>query len=197
MNNGNQPRQSMLVVDDDESLRELLYEVISHLGHAVVTAVDGIDALEKLIEDHFDVVITDLSMPRMDGIELIKRIDAEFDNVDIIAITGYHTEIKYTDVIDIGASDFISKPFKLNELEAKINRIIRERELRAELRRLSIRDGLTGLYNRRYFDENLKREASRALRQHYGLFLLLIDVDNFKQLNDTYGHLAGDECLRQ
>jgi len=112
-------------------------------------------------------------------------------------VTGYQEEYKYTDVIEIGASDFISKPFNINELEAKINRIIRERELRAELKRLSIRDGLTSLYNRRYFDENLKREAIRAFRQRYGLFLLLVDVDNFKEYNDQFGHQKGDDLLKE
>ncbi|MEJ2365459.1 MAG: GGDEF domain-containing protein [Deltaproteobacteria bacterium] len=69
--------------------------------------------------------------------------------------------------------------------------------MRAELKRLSIRDGLTGLYNRRYFDENLKREAIRAFRQHYGLFLLLVDVDNFKDYNDQFGHQKGDDLLKE
>ena len=115
----------------------------------------------------------------------------------MLTVTGYQTEYRYTDVIEIGASDFISKPFNVNELEAKINRIIRERELRAELKRLSIRDGLTSLYNRRYFDENLQREAIRAVRQHYGLFLLLVDVDNFKEYNDKFGHQKGDELLKE
>jgi diguanylate cyclase (GGDEF)-like protein len=184
-------------VDDDAEMLELLDEVVSQLGHTSVTAVDGIDALEKLEEDHFDIVITDISMPRMDGIELTKRVRAEFEDTDVLTVTGYQTEYRYTDVIEIGASDFISKPFNVNELEAKINRIIRERELRAELKRLSIRDGLTSLYNRRYFDENLQREAIRAVRQHYGLFLLLVDVDNFKEYNDKFGHQKGDELLKE
>jgi diguanylate cyclase (GGDEF)-like protein len=159
--------------------------------------VDGVDALEKLGEKQFDIVITDINMPRMDGIELTKQIKADYEDVDVVTVTGYETEYKYTDVMEIGASDFISKPFNINELEAKINRIIRERELRAELTRLSIRDGLTGLYNRRHFDDNLKREAMRAFRQHYGLFLLLIDVDNFKEYNDKFGHQKGDELLKE
>lgn len=176
---------------------DLLHEVVSQLGHDSMTAVDGVDALEKLEENQFDIVITDISMPRMNGIELTKRIKADLEDTDVLVVTGYQEEYKYTDVIEIGASDFISKPFNINELEAKINRIIRERELRAELKRLSIRDGLTGLYNRRYFDENLKREAIRAFRQHYGLFLLLVDVDNFKDYNDQFGHQKGDELLKE
>ena len=188
---------SVLYVDDDEEMLALLHEVVSQLGHTSVTAVDGVDALEKLELDQFDIVITDISMPRMDGIELTKQIKAYLEDVDVLVVTGYQEEYKYTDVIEIGASDFISKPFNINELEAKINRILRERDLRAELKRLSIRDGLTGLYNRRYFDENLKREAIRAFRQHYGLFLLLVDVDNFKEYNDQFGHQKGDDLLKE
>lgn len=189
--------KSVLCVDDDPEVRELLHEIISHLGHNSKTAVDGIGALEKLADDHFDIVITDINMPRMDGIELIKRIKTEFDDVDVIAITAYEMTYKYTDIIELGASDFISKPFNVNELEAKLNRILRERRLRVGLRRLSTRDGLTGLYNRRYFDENLKHEASRAFRQNYSLYLLFIDLDGFKAYNDKYGHQQGDKLLRE
>jgi diguanylate cyclase (GGDEF)-like protein len=192
-----QTSYSVLSVDDDEEMIGLLHEVVSQLGHVSVTAVDGVDAFEKLGESEFDIIITDISMPRMNGIELTKRVKTDFEDIDVVVVTGYQEEYKYTDVIEIGASDFISKPFNINELEAKINRIIRERELRAELKRLSIRDGLTSLYNRRYFDENLKREAIRAFRQRYGLFLLLVDVDNFKEYNDQFGHQKGDDLLKE
>jgi diguanylate cyclase (GGDEF)-like protein len=188
--------KTILCVDDDPGIRELLHEIITHLGHRVITAVDGIDALEKLTDDHFDIVITDISMPRMDGIELIKRIKTDFDDVDVIAITAYEMTYQYTDIIALGASDFISKPFNVDELEAKLNRILRERRLRVGLRRLSTRDGLTGLYNRRYFDDNLIHEASRAFRQNYSLYLLFIDLDGFKTYNDKYGHQQGDKLLR-
>jgi two-component system cell cycle response regulator len=187
---------SVLCVDDDPGIRELLNEIITLLGHSSITAVDGIDALEKLADGHFDIVITDISMPRMDGTELIKKIITDFGDVDIIVVTAYEMTYKYTDIIALGASDFISKPFDINELEAKLNRVLRERELRAELKRLSTRDGLTGLYNRRYFDENLNQEVSRALRQSYSLHLLLIDLDGLKQYNDKYGHQQGDNLLR-
>ena len=192
-----QTSYSVLSVDDEEEMIGLLHEVVSQLGHVSVTAVDGVDAFEKLGESEFDIIITDISMPRMNGIELTKRVKTDFEDIDVVVVTGYQEEYKYTDVIEIGASDFISKPFNINELEAKINRIIRERELRAELKRLSIRDGLTSLYNRRYFDENLKREAIRAFRQRYGLFLLLVDVDNFKEYNDQFGHQKGDDLLKE
>lgn len=190
-------KSHVLAVDDDQEIREILHEILTHLGHTSVTAEDGLDALEKLTHHHFDIVITDLKMPRMDGIELIKRIKADFEDVDVIAVTVHESEYNYTEVIGVGASDFIAKPFNANELEAKINRIIRERNLRAELKRLSIRDGLTNLYNRRYFDQNLRHQAIRAFRQNYNMYLLFIDLDNLKGYNDNYGHQQGDNLLKE
>ena len=192
-----QNRKTILSVDDSRALRLLLHEAVSVLGYESRTAKDGIDALKKLTESTFDVVITDIDMPRMDGLELIHRIASDYPEVDVIALTGYPTVYKYTDVIEVGASDFIIKPFSVNELEAKIKRIIRERTLRFELQRLSTKDGLTGLFNRRNFDESLKHEAVRALRQNYGLYLVLIDVDRFKGYNDKYGHPKGDDLLKE
>ncbi len=194
---GNRDQQSVLSVDDDGELRELLHELISQMGHASVTAADGVDALEKMEEEQFDIVITDINMPRLNGVGLIKRIASDFSDTDVIAITGYQTEYNYTDIIALGASDFISKPINIDEFEAKIKRIVRERNMRFELRRLSTCDALTGLYNRRHLDENLPNEAIRASRQHYDLYLLLIDIDNFKVYNDKYGHQQGDRLLKE
>ena len=197
MDTGNRAQQSVLSVDDDGELRELLHELICQMGHASVTAADGVDALEKMEEEHFDIVITDINMPRLNGVGLIKRIASDFSDTDVIAITGYQTEYNYTDIIALGASDFISKPINIDEFEAKIKRIVRERNMRFELRRLSTCDALTGLFNRRHLDENLPNEAIRASRQHYDLYLLLIDIDNFKVYNDKYGHQQGDRLLKE
>jgi len=194
---GNRAQQSVLSVDDDGELRELLHELICQMGHASVTATDGVDALEKMEEKQFDIVITDINMPRLNGVGLIKRIASDFSDTDVIAITGYQTEYNYTDIIALGASDFISKPINIDEFEAKIKRVVRERNMRFELRRLSTCDALTGLFNRRYLDENLSNEAIRASRQHYDLYLLLIDIDNFKVYNDKYGHQQGDRLLQE
>jgi diguanylate cyclase (GGDEF)-like protein len=193
----NRARQSVLSVDDDGELRGLLHELIREMGHDSVTATDGVDALEKMKEKQFDIVITDINMPRLDGVGLIKRIASDFTDTDVIAITGFQTEYNYTDIIALGASDFISKPINKDEFEAKIKRIVRERDMRFELRQLSTCDALTGLYNRRHLDENLPNEAIRASRQHYDLYLLLIDIDNFKVYNDKYGHQQGDRLLKE
>ena len=191
------PGQSILVVDDEEQVCELLAEALTYMGHEVVTARDGQDALEKLEHANFHIVITDLDMPRMDGMELIRYLVQNRNGTDIIAITGHAMKYRYTDVVAAGAADFISKPFSLDELEAKVKRVIRERELRTELERLAIHDPLTGLYNRHFFARIVRREAVRSIRYEHALFLFYLDVDRFKEYNDKHGHQAGDQLLIQ
>lgn len=189
--------QKVLVVDDEVQMCDILGEALVHMGHRVVTAGDGQEALEKVAQNAFDIIITDINMPRMDGIELIKRLAGDRKEIDIIAITGHSMSYSYTDVISAGASDFIIKPFTLNELEAKLTRIIRERALRRELEHLAIRDPLTGLYNRRFFQRIVRKEALRAIRYRHSLFLFFFDIDHFKMYNDAKGHQAGDQLLVQ
>ncbi|MBA2848308.1 diguanylate cyclase [Thermosulfuriphilus ammonigenes] len=186
----------LLLVDDDASVLSLLAEFVAHLGYPYKTAKDGLEALKRLEKEDFDVVITDLIMPRLDGLSLIKEIKKHWPEVDVIVITGYGREFRYSDVIKAGASDFINKPFDLDELEAKLSRVLRERALLAELQRLTREDPLTGLYNRRFFEDKLKEECHRAWRLKHPLFLMMIDIDHFKEYNDTYGHQAGDEVLK-
>ncbi len=192
-----QEPQQLLLVDDDPTILNLLAEFVSRLGHQYRTAGDGLEAMSLLEQSPATIVITDLLMPRMDGMELIREIKKLWPETDVMAITGYSRDFHYTDVIKAGACDFIQKPFNLDELDAKLNRIVRERGYRALLKRLSIRDVLTDLYNRRFLDQKLEEEAQRATRQNYSLFLIILDLDNFKELNDTLGHQAGDEVLQR
>jgi diguanylate cyclase (GGDEF)-like protein len=185
----------VLLVDDDPAILEILADMMAIFGHDYVTAMNGNEAVEKLKHDFFDLVLTDMMMPNMDGMELLKHINAKYPNIKVMVVTGYDRAFTYTDVIRAGASDFISKPFNTDELEAKINRIVREIELLHQLELLSISDGLTGLYNRRHFDTKIFEEARRAHRQGHDLFLALMDVDNLKEMNDKYGHPAGDKLL--
>ncbi|MBW2349653.1 MAG: diguanylate cyclase [Deltaproteobacteria bacterium] len=192
-----QETQQLLIVDDDPTILNLLAEFLSRLGHQCRTATDGMEAISLLEQSPSTIVITDFLMPRMDGMELILNIKKFWPETDVIAITGYGRDFNYTDVIKAGACDFIQKPFYLDELEAKLNRIIRERGYRALLERLSVRDVLTDLYNRRFLDNKLEEEAQRATRQNYFLFLIILDLDNFKELNDTLGHQAGEHVLQR
>jgi two-component system, cell cycle response regulator len=190
-------RETVLVVDDDDLLRGTLEQLLAALRFNTASAPGGTEALKMLTEHQYTFMLTDMKMPEMDGFELIKRASAAFPKVSIIAMTGYSEGYKYVDVINAGASDFIKKPFDLEELEAKIARIINERNLREELSRLSITDALTGLYNQRHFYARLKEEVLRSQRQRHSLALILLDLDHFKEYNDAYGHLAGDEMLRK
>ncbi len=188
--------QRLLLVDDDPTVLALTSEFLKTLGMEFHTARNGKEALKLLEGSPFTIIITDLIMPVMDGMSLIKVVKTKWPDIDIVVMTGHGREFSYTSVIKAGASDFIQKPFNFDELKAKLNRIIRERNLRALLKRLSLRDPLTDLYNRRFFEEKLEEEAERSARQNYPLFLIMVDLDNFKFLNDSKGHQQGDKILR-
>jgi len=189
-------KESVLVVDDDSQFRETLVKLLSLRGFETGSASSGPAALEELKENTYTFLLADMKMPDMDGLKLIGQVYQNYPDISIIAMTGYAEGYRYIDVINAGASDFIKKPFESEELEAKVNRIINERNLRQELNRLSITDSLTGLYNQRHFYGRLHEELMRARRQNDSLSLILLDLDHFKAYNDTYGHLAGDEVLR-
>jgi len=195
-NNTHYSKELFLIVDDDSHLREMLRDLLATLNLSSDSASNGSEALKMLKDREYTFVLTDMKMKGMDGLELIEKIHDGLPNVSVIAMTGYSGGYRYVDVINAGANDFINKPFNLEELEAKIRRIIIERDLRKELCRLSVTDSLTGLYNQRHFYTRLKDEVTRAKRQKHPLSLILLDLDNFKEYNDTYGHLEGDEMLR-
>ncbi|MFO7985732.1 MAG: diguanylate cyclase [Desulfatiglandaceae bacterium] len=187
----------ILVVDDEESIREITVEMLTKLGMRAEAVESGDKALELLKEKSYTFLLSDIKMPGMDGLELISGVKGEHPEVCAIAMTGYSKEYSYVDVVNSGATDFINKPFRVEELVAKIRRAIIERNIRQELNRLSITDSLTDLYNQRHFYDCLRKEMLRANRQHSGLAVILIDLDEFKSYNDRYGHLAGDKVLQQ
>ena len=186
----------ILVADDEESVREPVVAMLEHLGFKADSAVNGEDALEMLTQKPYTFLLTDIRMPGIDGLELIKRAKKNHPEICGIAMTGFSKEFDYVEVINAGAADFVNKPFVIEELEAKIKRAIIERNIRQELQRLSITDSLTGLYNQRHFYARLNEEIARAKRQKHNFALILLDLDDFKQYNDKHGHLAGDELLQ-
>lgn len=190
-------KESVLVVDDDFHIRETLQKLLEALGLTSNAAANGLDALKMLEEKEYTFLLTDMRMPEMDGMDLINRVYHKYPNMSIIAMTGYSEGYKYIDVINAGAVDFIKKPFEVDELEAKLKRIITERNLREKLNWLSITDSLTGLYNQRHFYSRLQEEITRASRQKHSFSLVILDLDNFKAYNDAHGHLAGDEMLKK
>lgn len=186
----------VLVVDDEESVREPIVAMLEHLGFKADSAVSSEEALEMLRQKSYTFLLADIRLPGIDGLELIKGTKRSHPEICMIAMTGYSREFNYVEVINTGATDFVNKPFVIEELEAKIKRAIIERNIRQELQRLSITDSLTGLYNQRHFYVRLNEELPRAKRQKHNLALILLDLDNFKQYNDSFGHLAGDELLQ-
>jgi two-component system, cell cycle response regulator len=188
-------KELILIVDDDPFLRETLGKLLEIVGIPSHSASNGDDAMKMLDNNTYTMILTDMKMPGIDGMDLIKMVCKSHD-VSIIAMTGFSEGYTYVDVINAGANDFIKKPFGIEELEAKIRRIINERNLHKELNRLSITDSLTELYNQRYFYSRLNEEIKRAKRQRNFLALILLDLNDFKSYNDKYGHLAGDEVLR-
>jgi diguanylate cyclase (GGDEF)-like protein len=193
----------ILIVDDDLTIRDAMHEFVKISGYEASVASSAEEALEVLSANIIEVVITDILLPGMDGLVLTDRIKRNHD-IDVIVMTGYNTEYSYEEAISKGASDFVFKPVRFEELLLRLKRVLNERRLNQEriqmlekLKKLSITDGLTQLYNSRHFYSQLKGEIERFNRYGHKLSLLLLDIDNFKDLNDTYGHLEGDKILVQ
>jgi diguanylate cyclase (GGDEF)-like protein len=191
----------ILIVDDDVAVRNTMYEYIKTAGYYSEAVSCAEEALESLGKDNFHVVVTDIMLPAMGGLELTKLIKR--DNAsDVIVMTGYSDDFSYEEAINIGASDFVIKPVRLEELLLRLRRVLKERELTNErirmmekLQKLAITDGLTRLYNSRSFYSQLELEVDRFNRYQHPLTLLLLDIDHFKEYNDKYGHLEGDKVL--
>lgn len=130
--------ERILVVDDEESVREMVARIIDLMGHEVVTANHGKQALEVLRGAPFTILVTDIKMPEMDGVELMKAARGEFPDLQIICMTGHAGSYSYTDVVSHGAADYITKPFSIDEMKAKLNRVIREKDLIGDLTQKSI-----------------------------------------------------------
>ena len=191
----------ILIVEDDAVVSKLMYEFLSRSGYQAIITHSAEEAEKILQEEEIQLILTDIKLPGTDGITFTKNVKKQY-NLDVIITTGYSAEYFYEDAINNGASDLIFKPIRLNELMLRINRVIRERSLINErdkmierLKKLSIRDPLTELYNSRHFFAQLEDEIHRSERYLHPLSLIFIDIDNFKAINDTYGHMVGDQAL--
>ncbi|MGO8819716.1 MAG: diguanylate cyclase, partial [Desulfomonilaceae bacterium] len=159
------------------------------------------EALERVARKEYDLVVTDLKMPDMDGLTLLKRIKNLNDDTEVIVITGYGSIENALDCINAGAVDYLIKPFSVEQIQVALIKTIRHIELkklakeRERYLEMSYEDALTGVYNRRFFDETLKLEIIKSSRRQTPFCLLMIDVDHFKKFNDTFGHQMGDEVL--
>lgn len=218
----------LLVVDDDHMNREVMRRYLRSLGYTHITmAENGKEAMDLLAEYSFDIVLLDVTMPVMNGQQVLALMKGtpEYKNIPVVMISALDESERIAACIEVGADDYITKPFDHTILRARVSACLdrkrlrdREEQNRIELelayRRLedaykdleiaknklelmNRQDGLTGIANRSYFDITLEREWKACARSREIFSLIMFDIDCFKQFNDTYGHLAGDECLRQ
>jgi len=211
-------KERVLVVDDEDTVRSVLFQVLTQDGFAVSKAASGEEALEKLQEKSFTLVITDIKMPGITGLELQQKINAQYPDTQVVIITSHASLSTAISAMRHGAYDYLFKPFEdLDLISAAAKRAVEKVRLTREnkkllvklkkknkelekanltLKNLACRDGLTGLYNHRYFQDVLYHEVFRADRNDENFSLMFFDLDHFKQFNDTNGHLEGDKLLQ-
>jgi diguanylate cyclase (GGDEF)-like protein len=204
---------TILVADDEPINRSLIQRRLERAGYTVLTAQNGQEAVEKTRASLPDIVILDVMMPVMDGLEACRLIKADASTRDIPVIflsARDETDVKVSG-LSLGANDYISKPFKAEELLARVDVAMRLKRERDQLRvsadearaqselaqERAMTDALTGLLNRYGLQRVLAHEHAEARRYNRPLSSLMIDLDNFKTINDTHGHSAGDTALRQ
>ena len=182
-----------LVVDDEALLCELFDDMLTEMGYDIEVAMSADEALETLRKTQFDVVLLDLMLGPVSGFTVLEKIRRMYYPPMVLVMTGYGSTDVAIEAMKQGAADFIMKPVEPNLLDIRIRKVMDER--RAQ--RLAITDGLTGLHNRRYFEDRLDEEIQRSRRYDRPMSIIMIDIDFFKQFNDTCGHLKGDDVLRQ
>jgi two-component system, cell cycle response regulator len=185
----------VLVVDDEEQTRKLVVDLLSQKEHQCVTAINGREALDKIMETKFDALITDIVMPEMDGITLTKELSKHDHSLPVMVMTGYTEEYSAEMAIAAGAREFIKKPFSVSELLIRFEKMMHDHEGEKALLALSLVDELTALYNRRRFFVLTEQYLKMAVRRKKKLSLLFIDMDNLKWINDHIGHNEGDQAL--
>ena len=211
MNNGNNPPQQetlgrILVVDDNRDNVEIIATRLRFRGYEIEEASDGATALELVRKNPPDLMLLDVMLPDIDGYEIARRLknDDKMPFIPIILVTARDTTQDKVAGLDAGADDYLTKPINFPELEARVRSMLRIKKLQdeielknRELERLSISDGLTGLFNHRHIHALLHEEFERADRIGERLSVAMFDLDRFKSVNDTHGHQAGDRVLEQ
>src|SRR5262245_13134323 len=192
-------KSNILVVDDNPDKLQLIEAALSLAGYQVTTASDGVEALAAIESYQPDLVITDVMMPRMNGYELAQRIRAnpvtKFIPVIMQTAAGRRAE-DLRRASEVGALGYITDPTDLDLLLARTRTLLEFKAYLDACEEQAFTDYLTGLANRRRFERQLDREVTRTLRYGHAFTLLMIDIDHFKKLNDTFGHNAGDLAIR-
>ena len=198
-----QGKGKVLVVDDAPDTLEIIQKLLRYEGYDVLVASTGEEGMKRVEEEKPDVVLMDINLPGIDGSEALRQIRILNPHQCVIMLTAFATVENAIYALKEGAFDFLKKPFENDHLIHTVNqcleqyKTLREKEnLEEEVRRLSITDDLTGLYNHRHFFKTLEAELARLKRQKTSLSLLMFDLDNFKKYNDLYGHLEGDKVLK-
>ena len=200
----NELRGKVLIVDDAPDTLEIIQKLLAFEGYEILTAQTGEEALKKAEAEKPEVVLLDINLPGIDGNEVLRRIRQLDSIVSVIMLTAFATVDNAIHALQEGASDFIKKPFENEHLIHLVNQCmekywtLKEKgRLEEEVKRLSITDDLTNLFNYRHFYKTLELEITRLKRQKTSLSLLMFDMDNFKRYNDLYGHLEGDKVLKK
>ncbi|WP_052554360.1 GGDEF domain-containing response regulator [Enhygromyxa salina] len=196
-------RAQILVVDDDPAAATATSSILLEFGHAVTVAHGWTDALRAFDPSSTDLVLMDAVMPNVDGLKLTRLLrEQSASYVPMVFLTGLTSKEVREQCINAGADDFLTKPVDPLELRVRLKAMLRIRALTKaledksrEFERAARTDSLTGVGNRRVFDERIMVELSRATRHQRPLSLLMFDLDHFKAVNDRFGHMAGDQLL--
>lgn len=191
-------KPKLLVVDDQPINIQVMYQAFAG-DYQVFMATSGTQALAICKDNPPDLILLDVVMPEMDGFEVCTRLKADdaTRNIPVMFVTAHTDSAQETHGLSLGAVDFIAKPVNPAVVRARVKTQLTLKFQSDLLRKLVFLDGLSGVYNRRYFDQQLSIEWARCSRNSSPLSVLMIDVDFFKLYNDRYGHQAGDDCLRQ
>ncbi len=196
----------ILVVEDESISRRMVKKYLLDAGYEVVEAEDGQFAWELFQDEPFQLVITDWVMPRLDGPELVKKIRAsgQKNYTYIIMLTAMDNKENVIFGLESGVDEYLTKPFNSRELVARVASGVRILKLEEQLMQareqmeiLAMRDGLTGLLNRRAIEEYAESEFNISERKRHPLSIIMLDIDHFKKVNDRFGHKAGDYALQQ
>ena len=193
----------ILVVDDEEVIRMLLTDVLGDDGHHVESVPSGEDAVVRLKDYVCDIVITDLMMPGINGVKVLQAVKETNPDIEVVVMTGYATLDTAIECMKLGAADYLHKPLNIDEIRITVTRLLEKKRLQAKAKErdfykeLSRTDGLTQLFNHKYFHQMLAGELGRARRYGGSVALLMMDVDHFKIYNDTNGHPMGDSALQR